>query len=218
MLKTKEKLFEELAAAVATMDETKALALAAEVVDLKLDIQEALLKGVAKGMDTVGRKYESGEYFVPQMLVCADVMTRAVDFFKPHLPKKNDAGSRRIVIGVVEGDTHDIGKNLVKIMLESSGFTVFDLGRDVPVQLFIDEAQRTEADIICLSTLMTTAMDGMAHVVRLLVEQGIREQHKVLIGGGPVSKAFAIEIGADGYASNAVLAVQKAKELLCKKK
>jgi dimethylamine corrinoid protein len=133
---------------------------------------------------------------------------------KPHLRSESSSISGPIVIGVVEGDTHDIGKNLVRTMLESSGFTVYDLGRDVPLQHFIDEAERTGAQMICLSTLMTTAMGGMEEVIRLLTIQGLREKYKILIGGGPVSSAFAVAIQADGYASNAVHAVRKAKELL----
>ena len=117
-------------------------------------------------------------------------------------------------IGGVEGDTHDIGKNLVKIMMETAGFEMVDLGRDVPLQKFVDTAKETRADLVCLSTLMTTTMSGMKTVIDLLKEAGIRDEVKVMIGGGPVSKNFADKIGADGYSQNAVEAVRLAKSLL----
>ena len=115
---------------------------------------------------------------------------------------------------MVEGDTHDIGKNLVKIMMETAGFEMIDLGRDVPLQKFVETAKEEHADLVCLSTLMTTTMGGMKTVIELLEEAGIREQVKVMIGGGPVSKKFADKIGADGYSQNAVEAVKLAKSLL----
>jgi methylmalonyl-CoA mutase cobalamin-binding domain/chain len=121
---------------------------------------------------------------------------------------------QKVVIGVVEGDTHDIGKNLVKIMLETSGFDITDLGRDVPPVRFVETAREINADIIALSTLMTTTMDGMQEVVNLLEQQNVRDSFKVMVGGGPISPAFAKRIGADGYASNAAEAVKLAKALL----
>jgi methylmalonyl-CoA mutase cobalamin-binding domain/chain len=120
----------------------------------------------------------------------------------------------KIVIGVVEGDTHDIGKNLVKIMLEASGFEILDLGRDIPPQRFVDEAVKAQASVIALSTLMTTTMDGMAEVIQLLHQAKVRERFKVIVGGGPISQSFANRIGADGYAAGAPAAVKLAKQLL----
>lgn len=214
MLKTKEQILQGLADAVVAMDESSAIALAREVIHQGINVHEAIFDGLSKGMDIVGRKYESGEYFIPQLLVCSDAMNVAIEILKPHLKGTDTNTEGRIVIGVVEGDTHDIGKNLVKIMLESGGFIVHDLGRDVPLQKFIDEAEKVRAQMICLSTLMTTAMNGMGEVIQALEEQGIRDKYKVLIGGGPISQSFADTIKADGYASNAVQAVQKTKELL----
>ena len=120
----------------------------------------------------------------------------------------------KVVIGVVEGDTHDIGKNLVKIMAESAGFEVFDLGRDVPCEMFVDTAEKEHCDIICMSTLMTTTMEGMRTVISLLKDRGIRDKYKVMIGGGPISQAYADEIGADAYTVNATSAVKKMKEFM----
>ncbi len=217
MTKTKERILEELADAVVAMDESRAVSLAAEVVSKGMNVQEAILKGLSRGMDVVGVKFEKGEYFIPQLLVCSDAMNAAIEVLKPHLREKDTATNGCIVIGVVEGDTHDIGKNLVKIMLESAGFVVHDLGRDVPLQKFITEAERVKAEMICLSTLMTTAMSGMEEVVQMLKKQGVREKYKILVGGGPISQAFANAIEADGYSQNAVHAVKKAKEMLCGK-
>ena len=134
------------------------------------------------------------------------------DVLKPHL-KASGEKKGTVVIGVIEGDTHDIGKNMVRIMLETGGFEVHDLGRDVPPRLFVDKAKEVNATIIALSTLMTTTMDGMGQVVRLLQEENIRDGYKVMVGGGPISPGFAKRIGADGYAVNAAEAVKVAKEL-----
>jgi len=126
----------------------------------------------------------------------------------------DDAQKHKVVIGVIEGDTHDIGKNLVKIMLETSGFDVIDLGRDIPPAKFVEKAKEVNAKIIALSTLMTTTMDGMAEVINLLKQQEVREQFKVMIGGGPISQGFADKIGADGYSANAAEAVRLARRLV----
>ncbi|EMS77973.1 dimethylamine corrinoid protein MtbC [Desulfotignum phosphitoxidans DSM 13687] len=217
MLMTKDKILQGLTDAVVAMDETGASTLAREVLNQGIDVREAIFDGLSRGMEIVGRKYERGEYFIPQMLVCSDAMNVAIEILKPHLKVADGCIAGRVVIGVVEGDTHDIGKNLVRIMLESGGFIVHDLGRDVRVQKFIDEAESVRADMICLSTLMTTAMNSMEEVIQALMNQGIRKKYKVLVGGGPVSQSFADSIQADGYASNAVHAVKKARELLTQK-
>ena len=142
-------------------------------------------------------------------------MYNGLDVLRPHLDNADAGGNqKKVVIGVVEGDTHDIGKNLVKIMLETAGFDVRDLGRDVPLDDFVTTAKEIDADIIALSTLMTTTMAGMGTVVQKLKEAGIRESTKVIVGGSPISQKFANEIGADGYSANAVGAVKLAQELV----
>lgn len=214
MLKENEKILAEIAAAVVAMDESGVVELVHIALSQGVGANEILLEGLSQGMEEVGKKYESGEYFIPQMLVCSDAMYAAIDLLKPHLAGTKSDSSGRVVIGVVEGDTHDIGKNLVKIMLESSGFDVLDLGRDVPLVKFIDQAEDFRADMICLSSLMTTAMNGMKGLVHMLEARGLRNSYKIMVGGGPVSQSFADAIGADGYAANAVNAVKKAKELL----
>lgn len=214
MLMAKEQILAEIATAVVAMDENGVVELVRTALRQGIDANEIILEALSKGMEVVGKKYESGEYFIPQMLVCSDAMYAAIEILKPHLVGTESGAAGRVVIGVVEGDTHDIGKNLVKIMLESSGFDVLDLGRDVSLIKFIDQAEEFRADIICLSSLMTTAMNGMKGLVQMLEAKGLRNTYKIMVGGGPVSQSFADAIGADGYAANAVNAVKKAKELL----
>jgi dimethylamine corrinoid protein len=213
MFRPKNEILDDLALAIVAMEETKAVELAQEAVQSGMDPYEAI-GGLSKGMDMVSRKYESGEYFLPQLIVCSDALYAGLEVVKPHLKTLSAQSYGRVVIGVVEGDTHDIGKNLVKLMLEFSGFDVCDLGRDVPLRKFLEEPQRVGADLICMSTLMTTAMGGMEKVMGMLGVEGVREKYKVMIGGGPISQRFADKIGADGYAPNAAAAVKKARELL----
>ena len=142
-------------------------------------------------------------------------MYAGLEVLRPHLPENADGGEKpKCVIGVVEGDTHDIGKNLVKIMMDTAGFEMYDLGRDVPLDAFVDKAIEVNASIVCMSTLMTTTMVGMKTVIEKLQERGIRDKVKVMIGGSPISQKYADEIGADGYSTNAVEAVKLAKRLL----
>jgi len=140
-------------------------------------------------------------------------MYAGLSVLMPHLKKETGRAKSRVVIGVIEGDTHDIGKNLVKLMIETSGFEVIDLGRDISPRSFTEEADRAQAQVIALSTLMTTTMDSMAEVIRILEQNKSRDRHRVIIGGGPVSSAFAKKIGADGYAPNASDAVRLVKGL-----
>jgi dimethylamine corrinoid protein len=209
----KEKLFKALETAVVEMDEERVIELANQVVADGVDAFEAINQGLSKGMDRAGQLFEEEEYFIPELLMCSDAMYAGLDVLKPHL-KTTREKKGTVVIGVIEGDTHDIGKNLVKIMLETSGFDVKDLGRDVPPVRFVETAKELNAQIIALSTLMTTTMDGMQEVVQLLKSQGIRDRFKVIVGGGPISPGFASRIGADGYATNAAEAVKLAKSLL----
>jgi dimethylamine corrinoid protein len=211
---SKENLLKQLADAVVDMDEEKAVELAEIIVAEGIDAYEAIENGLSAGMEIAGRLFEEEEYFIPELLMCSDAMYAGLSILKPHLKAKEAAGEKaKIVIGVIEGDTHDIGKNLVKILLETSGYEIIDLGRDISPQRFIDIAKEQKAKIIAISTLMTTTMDGLAEVIRLLQQQDIREQFKVMIGGAPVSQAFADKIGADSYAVNAAAAVRLARQL-----
>jgi len=212
----KEKLYSKLSDAVVDMDEDSVAVLSDQVIKEDIDAYEAIDQGLAKGMERAGQLFEEEEYFVPELLMCSDAMNVGIDILKPHIRKEESSQKHKIVIGVIEGDTHDIGKNLVKLMLSSADFEVIDLGRDVPVNTFVNRAVEEQAKIIMISSLMTTTMDRMGDVVQLLKEKGIREQYKVAIGGGPVSLAFANKIGADGYSANATEAVRLAKQLVVK--
>ncbi len=214
----RERLFQDLSDAVVAMNEGRVVELATRVIEEKIDVYEAIEKGLSHGMERAGRLFEEEEYFVPELLICSDAMYAGLNLLRPHLRQARDEARHKVVIGVIEGDTHDIGKNLVKIMLETSGFELHDLGRDVPAAEFVGEARKVNADIIAISTLMTTTMEGMAEVIRLLKEGDVRDRFKVIVGGGPVSKGFADRIGADGYAANAGSAVKLVRKLVSDEK
>jgi corrinoid protein of di/trimethylamine methyltransferase len=211
---SKEQLLKELSDAVVDMDEEKTVDVSHAALQNGIDAYEAIDKGLADGMDRAGQLFEQEEYFVPELLICSDAMYAGLEVLKPHLKASEDGEKHKFVIGVIEGDTHDIGKNLVKIMVETSGFEIIDLGRDVPPQQFVDKALEVGAAVIGISTLMTTTMDGIKEVIRLLNAAQVRERFKVMVGGGPISQSFADRIGADGYAINAAEAVRVARQLV----
>ena len=210
----KEKLLAELDRCVLEMEDEAVTGVAQEYVDNGYDAYEGIVNGLSRGMEKAGELYEQEEYFVPELLICSDAMYNGLDVLRPYLPKDASRGSVAVVIGVVQGDTHDIGKNLVKIMLEAAGFQVYDLGRDVEPRAFVEKAKEVGARIICLSTLMTTTMHNMKAVVDLLREEGLQDQIKVMIGGGPVSQAYAAQIGADAYTTDAAAAAGWAKGMV----
>lgn len=212
----KEELFKAICDAVVNMDEDKVMELCTESLKQKITAYETITNGLIKGMDIVGRLYQEGEYFLPEVLICSDAMNVGLDILKPHLNRQILDKEVKVVIGVVEGDTHDIGKNLVKIMMEAAGFNVIDLGRDVKLDKFIETAKSENANVICMSTLMTTTMPGMKTVIEMLNENKIRDKYIVMIGGGPVSQKYADTIGADIYTVDAGSAVKKLKEVLAK--
>ncbi len=213
MSSDQKELFVQLSDAVVDMDEARTVELAQDVITKNYDTYEAIEKGLADGMDRAGKLFEEEEYFIPELLMCSDAMYAGLEVLKPHLKVDQQAEKFKVVIGVIEGDTHDIGKNLVKIMLETSGFEVIDLGRDIPPQAFVAKAKEVGARVIALSTLMTTTMDGMAEVIRLLEAEKIRKKFVVMVGGGPISQSFADRIGADGYAKDAAEAARLAQKL-----
>ncbi|MDP4176836.1 MAG: corrinoid protein [Bacillota bacterium] len=216
MADSKEELLKALSKSVVDMDEEKTVEISNEVVEKEYDAYEAIDKGLSSGMEEAGKLFEEEEYFIPELLMCSDAMYAGLDILKPHIKVSEDENKYKVVIGVVEGDTHDIGKNLVKIMLETSGFEIIDLGRDVPPQKFVDTAKEAGAKIIVLSTLMTTTMEGMEKVIKILDSENIRKNYKVMVGGGPISQSFADKIGADGYSVNAADAVRLARRLVGK--
>ena len=213
-MSTKEELLKRLSDGVVDMEEDDVAEAAQEYLDAGYPAYDGIMEGLVDGMNRAGQLYEEEEYFVTDILLCSDALYVGLDILRPHLPAVE--GDRKVkgIIGVVEGDTHDIGKNLVKIMMETAGFEMIDLGRDVPLQKFVDVAKEEQVQFIGMSTLMTTTMEGMATVIRLLEEAGIRKQVKVIVGGGPLSQKYAEKIGADGYSPNAVEAVRLVKNLL----
>ena len=214
MAKSKEELLEKLSECVVEMEDEEVVDVANEYVESGYPALDGIMEGLVDGMNKASDLYDEEEYFVTDLLLCSDAMYSGIDILKPHLPVEENKGEKpKIVIGVVEGDTHDIGKNLVKIMLDTAGFEMYDLGRDVPLDNFVDKAIEVGASLICMSTLMTTTMDGMRIVIEKLKERGIRDNIKVMIGGSPISQKYANEIGADGYSANAVGAVKLAKKL-----
>jgi trimethylamine corrinoid protein len=211
--------YARMAEAVVAGDAEAAAGLARQALDERLDLQAVIEQGYIPGLRRVGDLWEAGEYFLPELISSAAAMKAALAVFRPALEASGAAGlSRgRIVIGTIEGDIHDIGKNLVASMLSANGFDVVDLGSDVKADRFIDAAVETRADLICLSALLTTTMLGQRRVVERLRERGLRDRFKVLVGGAPVSRAWAAEIGADGYGENALAAVKQAAALAAAK-
>lgn len=185
-----------------------------KAVDEGQDVQKILNEGLLAGMSVVGEKFKKNEFYVPEVLIAARAMKEGMQILRPLLAEKNIKGAGTVVLGTVRGDLHDIGKNLVGMMLEGAGFEVVDLGVDVPAEKFIQMAKEKEASIIGLSALLTTTMPAMKEVIEALDSSGLKGKIKVMIGGAPVTQSYADEIGADGYAPDAASAVDKAKELL----
>lgn len=214
-----QRLFEEMVKATVAADEEQCVSLARKAIDKGVDPFQAIQNGFAQGMRIIGDKFAKLECFLPEVMLSADAMNAAVEVLKPNLMQRADRGSLgTIIIGTIQGDVHDLGKNIVKIMLEANGFTVYDLGNDVSVRQFIDKAQELEADIIAASALMTTTMAHMPDIDGLLSELGIRKKFIVMLGGAPVIDEWAKEVGADGYGEDAAEAVETAKRLMQKKR
>jgi corrinoid protein of di/trimethylamine methyltransferase len=183
------------------------------VIEQKLPVLDAINHGLVKGMGVVGDKYAKHEYFLPQVLMSANALYGGLNLLLPLIPKA-DADKQVVgVIGVVEGDVHDIGKNIVKTMLTAAGLDMHDFGKDVPIENFVNSVKENKAQLIAMSTLMTPTMDGMKAVADGLVENGDRPKVKIIIGGAPTSPAFQEEIGADMWAVNAQEAVKRVKEV-----
>ncbi|MGQ9618237.1 MAG: corrinoid protein [Candidatus Aminicenantia bacterium] len=204
-----------MARAIIEGDREESARLARMALEMNISPQESIDSGFAKGIKIVGEMWERGEYFLPELLIGAEAMKSAIDVLTPHIiSSKSENIGKKVVIGTVEGDIHDIGKNLVASMLMANGFDVIDLGADVPLENFIITAEKESADFICMSALLTTTMIGQKKVIEMLKEKGIRERFKVLVGGAPVNEEWAKRIEADGTASNAAQAVSLALSLI----
>lgn len=176
--------------------------------------QEILQDGLLAGMDVVGRKFKANEIFVPEVLVAARAMNVGAGLLKPYLSEAGVEPKGKVILGTVKGDLHDIGKNLVRMMLEGKGLTVIDLGVDVPPEKFIESAIENDCKIICCSALLTTTMPVMGEVVEKAVEAGVRDKVKIMIGGAPVTEAFGQSINADAYTPDATTCAEVAMQLL----
>jgi len=181
-------------------------------IDSEIPINDILNKGLIGAMDVVGEKFSSGEIFVPEMLQAAKAMQAGLEVLKPHLTGDAMIEKGTVIIGTVKGDLHDIGKNLVSMMVEGAGFNVIDLGVDVDTDKFVAEAQARNADVVCLSALLTTTMPVMAKTVEAIKKAGLKV--KTIVGGAPVTDAYAQQIGADGFSDNAPGAVELIRKLV----
>jgi dimethylamine corrinoid protein len=211
---TNEELIKELSDSIVSCKKDNVLA-AVEKARGQMPAPEIIDKGLAAGMNEVGTLFERGKLFLPHVMMAADAMSAGVAALEDEM--KGEGPSKKlgvIVNGTVEGDVHDIGKAIVSTMLQAAGFEVHDVGRDAPTKDFIDKIKETNANMVGLSALMTTTLQGQKEVIEALKEEGLRDKVKVMVGGAPATQAWADKIGADCYAENASEAVAKAKELL----
>jgi corrinoid protein of di/trimethylamine methyltransferase len=175
---------------------------------------EGIMDGLAFGMEVVGQMYERNEYFVPEVLMCADALYAGLDILRPHVPKKEGEVKAQVVIGSIQGDVHDIGKNLVKMMFDVAGWEVHDLGRDVALEKFVEEQLRTDSEVVAMSAMMTTTMLGMKKVIKMIKEKN--PNVAIMLGGAPVTKDVANLFGADGYAESAGNAVAEGIKMIAR--
>ena len=207
-----KEILEKLKNAVIQYDEDGSKEAAEEALKEGLDANNAIFNGLVSGMEEVGRLFEAQEYFVPELLMCADALYAGLDILKPHVTQMDLGVRGSVVIGTVEGDVHDIGKNIVKMMFDVAGFQVYDLGKDVPLDKFVEEQMKTESDLVCLSAMMTTTMVGMKKVIDDLKAKN--PNVKIMIGGAPVSADVAEKWGADGYSPDANNALKDAINMI----
>jgi len=185
-----------------------------EAIESKIDVLKLLKEGFTAGLDIVGQKFSAGEFFLPELLVAGMAAKTGIELLKPLLIQTSAQARGVIVIGTVKGDVHDIGKNIVSMLLEGAGFKVVDLGVDVPSERYIDAAKANGAHIIAMSALLSTTRAAMPEIIRAIRDSGLGNSIKIMAGGAPVTQEFADSIGADGYAPDAVSAVRKAEQLL----
>ncbi len=207
-----QELIEALKEAVINYKVDDARKLAEEAIKDGADAYTMTMEGLAGGMEVVSEKFDSHEYFVPETLLCAKALYAALDVLKPHIKTVEGQKKGQVVLGVMQGDVHDLGKNLIKAIFESAGWTVHDLGRDVPLSSFVEEQLKTDSDIVMLSAMMTTSMVGMKKLIPMIKEKN--PNVKIMIGGAPISEKTVDEYGADTTADNAPNALQEAMAML----
>ncbi len=207
-------ILQELQDAIIEYDEAKAREKAQKVLDAGIDATAAIEIAVGGSASIVGQKFDSGEYFLPHLVMAADAMTAATEVLQTAIPAEKIQAKKVVVIGTVEADLHSVGKNIVAMMMKSGGFDVHDMGVDVKSSAFINKAKEVKADIIALSSLLTTTMPYQRELIEELQAFNLRDKYKVMVGGGPVTKEWADEIGADGFGRDAMEALDVAKQLI----
>ena len=212
----RQELLKELYDAVVKFDSEKVIKLCEAALQSGVNASDALENALVPAMEYVGKLYDEKEYFVPELLLCAEAFYAGLNTLKPHIKVKETEITGKIVLGTVQGDIHDIGKNLLKMMFEAARWTVYDLGRDVPHEEFVKKVIETDSDVVGMSALMSTSMLGMPKLIRLLRQSC--PNVIILVGGAPLNLEVAKKFGADGYARNAAVAVQVATELLKRKR
>jgi len=200
--------------AIVAIDEDKAREIAENIISETIDPSTAIKYSIADAAIKVGERFDSGEYFLPHLVMAGDLMEAVGAILEKHIPAEKIERKKVIVIGTVQGDMHSVGKNLVATMFKAGGFEVHDMGVDVTSIAFIDKAKEVKADMIALSSLLTTTMPYQKEVIEDLAAMGIRDRFKVMIGGGPVTEVYAHDIGADGYGRDAIEALDEVKKLL----
>jgi 5-methyltetrahydrofolate--homocysteine methyltransferase len=206
--------YEELASAVISGKEAKVKDITETLLDAGADPLEIIDQGLIAGMNVVGMRFKDGEMYVPEVLMAARSMNAGMELVKPHVTGADLTSPGKIIIGTVRGDLHDIGKNLVAMMMESAGFTVINLGVDIAPEVFLQAFKEHKPNIVAMSALLTTTMLSMKETIEVFEEEGLRDKVKIIVGGAPVSLDFAEEIGADGYAPDAASASDLCKQLI----
>ncbi|MDO5707218.1 MAG: corrinoid protein [Andreesenia angusta] len=218
----KDDFLKKMSDYVLEMEDEEIVELCKEFLEQGYNAFEGIQLGLADGMNRAGRLFEEQEYYIPELLLCSDAMYAGLEILKPvvieELKAKNKDLGYKAVIGVVQGDTHDIGKNLFKIMLETVGFEVYDLGSNIPPQEFIDKIREVDADLLGLSTLMTTTMINMEKTVKMVKSSDLKDKVIVMVGGGPISEEYSNKVGADGFEPDVYKAVYTAKKLVSEMK
>ena len=210
----KDRILKDIKDALMRGDRESVLKLIKDALEAGIEIPVILSDGLISGMETIGGRFKNNEIFIPEVLISARAMHAGMGLLEPHFVKCGIKPLGKVVIGTVKGDLHDIGKNIVSMMLKGACFQVEDVGIDVPVEKFVEAIKRGGVDILAMSSLLTTSMNSMRDTIRALNDSGLRDKIKIIVGGAPITKEFAESIGADCYARDAAVAVDKAKELL----
>jgi corrinoid protein of di/trimethylamine methyltransferase len=209
---TREELLKDLHEGVVQYEDERVTTAAQQIVDQGYEALDAIMNGLAAGMEEVGELYDRQEYFVPEVLMCADALYAGLAILRPHMPEDSSKINAQVVIGSIQGDVHDIGKNLVKMMFDVAGWKVHDLGRDVPLESFVEKQLDTNAEVVAMSAMMTTTMLGMKKVIAMVKEKN--PDCLIMLGGAPVTKDVANLFGADGYADSAGNAVSEGIKMI----